>query len=313
MKKILYFGNFKNETPTIDEDVLFSLKKQAEVIPIDLREFSEDKDIKKIIDKANKCDVFLFHALIPETNDLYLQLMLERITEMLENITCKKVLWFFDKIAGSKMKIITTLLPSIDYLFVADGTWRKRFENEKLFVLHPAASEKVYNGKFKKDLECDIAILGSLYGDRFKQFEFLKAKFGDHFNYYDDKFNEDYADVCKSSKMIIVPQFPFDDFYWSERIYKTLANGGVCIHPRTYGLTEQGFVDGKHFIDYYTEQDLYVTLTMLFDKKSDKLRKEIAAQGKEFVKGHTYTNRIEEMFKIIDKKNETKIETKTKS
>ncbi len=43
---------------------------------------------------------------------------------------------------------------------------------------------------------------------------------------------------------------------------------------------------------------------MLLDKKSNKTRKGIAQQGKEFVKGHTYGNRIEEMFNTIY--NETK-------
>lgn len=297
--KVLYFGNFNNETPTIDQDILYSLKKKAEVIKVDLREFAKDEDIKKIIMKANECDAFLFHALIPETEDLYVKLMLERLIEMLEGMTCKKILWFLDKVAGSKMQIITHLLPSIDYLFVTDGTWAKRFREEKLHILHPAAPEKVYKGKFNSELSCDIAMVGSLYGERFKQFEFLKAKFGDHFNYYDDKFNKDYADLCKSAKIIIVPQYPFDDFYWSERIYKTLVNGGLCIHPRTYGLQEEGFVDGIHYVDYYTEQDLFVTLTMILDKKSDKLRKEIQEQGKKFVKGHTYGDRIEEIFRII--------------
>jgi len=307
--KILYFANIKSETPTIDQDILYSLKKKADVKVVDLREFANEKDIGKIIMKANECDMFLFHALIPETNDLYIQLMLERLVEMLEGMTCKKVLWFLDKVVGSKMKIIINLLPSIDYLFVTDETWKRRFNNEKLFVLHPAASEKKYRGKFKEELKCDIAMLGSLYGERFKQFEFLKAKFGDHFNYYDDKFGKDFADVCKSSKIIIVPQHPFDDFYWSDRIYNILSNGGLCIHPRAYGLQEEGFIDGTHFIDYYTEQDLFVTLTMVLDDKSKKLRKGISEIGGEFVKNHTYGQRIEEMFNTIQN-NETKTESK---
>lgn len=298
-KRILYFGNFRNETPTIDQDILYSLKKQHDVVQVDLREMVEDKDIGRIIAKANQCDVFLFHALIPETNSLYIKLMLERLVEMLGAMTCKKVLWFLDKISGNKMEVIINLLPSVDHLFVSDGTWKRRFTEEKLHVLHPAASEKIKSGKFKEDLKCDIAMIGSLYGDRFKQYEFLKAKFGDHFNFYDDKFGKDFANVCKSAKVVIVPQYPFDDFFWSDRVYNILASGGICIHPRTYGLTEEGFVDGTHYIDYYTEQDLFVTLTMLLDKKSNKTRKGISQQGKEFVKGHTYANRIEEMFNTI--------------
>jgi len=299
--KILYFGNFKNETPTIDQDILYSLKKQATVVKIDLREFIEDKDIKKIINKANECDMFLFHAFIPEQNEFYMQLMLERITTMLEAMTCKKVLWFHEKVMGNKMKIITTLLPSVDKLFLADGTWVRRFENEKIHVLHPAAKENMPKGTFKKELQCDIAMIGTLYGDRMKQFEFLKSKFGDGFKLFDDKFGKDFADVCKSAKVVLAPQYPFDDFYWSDRIYNVAAAGGVCIHPRAYGITEEGFKDGEHYIDYYTEQDLFVTLSMILEKESDKVRKGISQQAKAFVKAHTYGHRVEEILNIIKK------------
>lgn len=300
--KILYFGNFKNEIPTIDQDILFSLKKKAEVVAVDLREFAEDQDIKKIIDKANKCDAFLFHALIPETNELYIQLMVERLTTALEAMTCKKICWFLDRIVGTKMKIVTTLLPFVDHMFIVDGTWARRFENDRIHVLHPAASEKIKKGKKVKELECDVAMIGSLYGERIKNFEFLKSKFGDNFKFFDDKFGKDFSNVCASAKVVFVPQYPFDDFFWSDRIYNILASGGVCIHPRAYGLTEEGFVDGTHYIDYYTEQDLFVTLSMLLDKASDKTRKGIAEQGKEFVKNLTYGNRIDEMLNIINPK-----------
>lgn len=309
--KILYFGNFDSDIPTIDQEILYSLKKKAEVVEVDIREFVKDEDLKKIITKANQCDAFLFHALIPETQDFYVQLMLERLTAMLEAMTCKKVMWLLDKIVGSKMKIVTTLLPSVDYAFVTDGTWANRFESEKLVTLHPAATEKpIRKGRKNKEYMCDIAMVGSLYGERVKQYEFMKQKFGDNFKFFDDKYGKDYADICASAKVILVPQYPFDDFFWSERIYNTLALGGLCIHPRAYGLQEEGFIDGTHYIDYYTEQDLFVTLSMLLDKKSDKLRKGIAEQGKDFVKDKTYSQRID---KILEKVKPNQNDNETKS
>lgn len=301
--KVLYFGNFKSELPTIDQDILYSLKKRAEVVQVDLREFVEDKDIKRIIDLANKCDVFLFHAFIPENSDFYVQLMLERLSVMLEAITCKKVLWFLDRIVGGKMKIITALLPLLDDIYLVDETWMRRFECEKLHALHPGTSERIKRGQKKAELECDIAMIGTLYGERVKQFEWLKEKFGDKFKLFDDKYGKDFSNVCRSAKVVIVPQYPFDDFFWSDRIYNILASGGVCIHPRAYGLQEAGFIDGTHYIDYYTEQDLFVTLSMILDKKSNTLRRGIAQQGKDFVKGQTMGHRINEILQRYENSN----------
>ena len=204
------------------------------------------------------------------------------------------------------MKIITTLLPVVDHVFLADETWLRRFENEKIHPLHPAASEKIKKGVFKKELECDVAMIGTIYGDRLKQYEFLKGRFGDRFKHFDDKYGKDFSDVCKSAKVVIAPMYPFDDFFWSDRIYNIMASGGICVHPRAYGLTEEGFVDGIHYVDYYTEQDLFVTLTMFLDKQSDKLREEMAAQGAEFVKTKTYSDRIDEMLNTIKKHDKTK-------
>lgn len=302
MLKVLYFANLDSEIPTIDQDILYSLKKQAEVITFDIRKF-DDENLQKIIDEANKCDLFLFHALIPDTNEMMLGLILERIGMVMDSIKCKKVLWFLEKIAGNKMKIVTSLMDKVDLVFVSDETWLRRFESDKIFPLHPAAPEKVLVGKFDKELECDIAFVGSIYGERLEMYEMLKKRFGERFKLFDDKFGKDYADLCKSAKIIIVPQVPFDDFFWSERIYTTLNNEGFCFHPRSQGLQDEGFIDGEHYFTYHTEQDMIVSLTMLLDKKSDELRKQVVKKGKVFIKGQTYGHRIDE---IIKKVNENK-------
>lgn len=298
--KFTYLGNFDSEVPTIDQDILYSLKKKGEVFQFDLRKF-EDADMQKIIEKANESDMFLFHGFIPETNDMMLEMILQRVQILLDNIKCKKVLWFFDKIMGNKVKIITKLMDSVDFIFLNDDTWSRRFSSDKIFPLHHAAPEGAYirNGEYKKELACDIAFVGSMYGERLGMYEFLKKKFGDRFVLYDDKFGKNYADLCKSAKIIFVPQHPFDDFYWSERIYTTLASGGFCFHPRSYGLEEEGFVDGKHYMTYHTEQDMFVALSMLLDKKSDKTREDIAKEGKKFVKGITYSQRLDEIIKHL--------------
>ena len=301
-KKVLYFGNFKSEVQTIDQEILYSLKQKSEVFPFDIRSF-EENDMRKIIEKSKECDIFLFHALIPENNDMILGLIIERLIALLQNVKCKKVLWFMDKIAGNKIKIITGFEPHVDYIFLTDDTWLRRFTSDKLFFLPPASSENIKNGRKKKEFECDIAMCASLYGERIKMYEFLKKKFGKSFKLFDDKFGKDFSSLCKSAKIILCPQYPFDDFFWSDRIYNTLASGGLCLHPRTYGLEEQGFKDGEHYISYRTEQDLFVTIKMLLDKKSNTMRRVISKQGQEFVKGQTYGKRIEVIF---DKVNETK-------
>jgi hypothetical protein len=297
--KITYFGYFKEGLPIPDNDILYSLKKEHEVYPCDIRKF-DDKDLLQIIEKANKSDMFLFHGSIGEYDDLTFAMILNRISVLLDSIKCKKVMWFFDKIIGSRIKIITTLLDKIDYIFVNDDTWLRRFDSDKIFPLHMGCPDKFYKGKFDPELECDVAFVGNLYGERIKMYEALKKKFGERFKMFDDQYGKKFADLCKSVKVIVAPQFPFDDFCWSDRIYTTLSNGGVMVHPRTYGLEDEGFKEGEHYFSYYAEPEMFTIISALLSDKT--IRKGLSVMGQDFVrKNFKYSDRIN---KIIQKINE---------
>jgi hypothetical protein len=279
---------------------LFSLKKKGKVIVHDVRKL----DMKRIVRDVVDCDLFLFHAQIGNYDAATQYLILERFRLILQGCGGKKVLWFFEKIWGSKINIITELHDFVDVIFVNDETWLKRFKTDKIFPLHAAAPEKRIRGKFNKELACDIALIGNLYQGREKEFEFIKNKFGERVKIFNQVFDRDYADLCKSAKVVLAFRHPFDDFYWSDRIYKVLSYGGLLIHPRAQGLKDEGFISETHYLDYQEEQELYVSLRIMLDKKNEKLRKEIARNGKEFVRDITYAKRLDEIIKF--KKPKTK-------
>jgi len=184
-------------------------------------------------------------------------------------------------------------------LFVNDDTWLRRFESDKIFPLHLGCSDKFEKGKFDPELECDIAFIGSLYGERLKMYEELKNRFGERFKLFDDQYGKNFYNLCKSAKVIVAPQFPFDDFFWSDRIYKVLSGGGVLVHPRTYGLEEEGFKEGYHYFTYYGEPELFTTISMLL--KDNLIRKGLSKMGQEFVMDNfKYSDRIKEIIKKFE-------------
>ncbi len=297
MLKILYWANV-NDTPrpTQDAEILKALREAAEVSFFDIKSF----DIKELIEEANKSDLFLFHAQVPAVDDITSMLMVERIETILKSVTCKKAMWFMDKVWLGKGMVIERLLPHINYAFFSDETWVRRM-NEDVLPLHPAAPIEQIKGTYKPELACDIAMVGSMYGTRPKEYEFLKDAFGEGVKFFDNKFGTDLADVCASAKIMFIPQFPFDNFFWSERMYSYLSMGGLVVQQRTYGLKEEGFLDGEHYFEYEKEQDLVALLNSLLD--SEEIRKQVAKNGQDFVKKHTYKERILE---LINKVNETK-------
>lgn len=293
--KITYFANV-NDThrPTMDQEILVSLKRVADVSVFDIKKF----DMKDLLETANKSDIFLFHGQVVAPDEITQLMMLERITVILDAIKppCKKVMWFIEKVWINRGITVDRLLPGVDVAFFTDETFARRMKEPNIFALHPAAPNKWFKGVFKKDLSCDIAYVGHLYGSRMNEYEFLKDKFGDSVKFFDNKFGQDLADVCVSAKVMVVPNFPFDDFCWSDRIYTYLAYGGMPFHPRAYGLKEEGFLDGKHYVDFQTEQDFVAGITMMIDKGSDKFRKEIIKNGQKLIKSFcTYDARVAEL------------------
>jgi Glycosyl transferases group 1 len=300
IKKITYLGDFEN--PRLpDKDILYSLRKIAKVKAIDVRKFNLKRAIKDVLG----CDLFLFHGQMPNAEDKATYwFIIDRLRVLLQGSNAKKVLWLFDKIWGEKINMILEFANAADYIFVNDGTWLKRFETDNIFPMKQAASNISKRGKFKKEFACDIAYFGDIYGNRENEVKFLKERFGGRMKVFNNKFGRDLADLCKSAKVIVCPMYPFDDFYWSDRIYKILSYGGFVLHPRNYGLELEGFVDGKHYMTYNSEQELVISLEMLLDKKADKSRKAMQKAGKEFVmENHTYKQRIEKIYERIKENN----------
>lgn len=297
MKKITYFGNIKDcYPPTIDKQILKELKKVGEVKFFDIKKFN----MKNLIEEANKSDLFLFHGTFEVPDEITFMLMIERIQVILQNIKCKKVLWLLDKVWTDYARLLVGILPYVDKAFLSDGTWIKRFDVEDIYHLPPAGVK--YKGKKKKEYECDIAFIGKIYGHRKEVYEYLKNNFSTKFKVFNNCFEKELASLCKSAKIIVAPDFPFDDFFWSDRIYNVLANGGFLFHPRSYGLIEQGFIEGEHFVPYENERDI-PKLANLF-LKFKKERNRIAKKGQEFVlKNHTYDKRIKEILCQIKTKS----------
>lgn len=298
--KICYWGNVENcPRPTEDMEILKALKEVAEVQFFDIKDF----DMEKLIEGANKSDIFLFHALIPTADEVTQMLVVERIQLVLRSVKVKKVLWFMEKVWMGKAGIIERLLPEVDHAFFTDETWVRRIKEPKAHALHPAAPIKPLQGEYTPELACDVAYVGQMYGMRPREYEFLKEQSGDAIRFYDNKYGQDLADLCVSAKILLTPRFPFDDYYWSDRIYTYLSMGGLVVHQRSQGLKDEGFEDGKVMFDYDRDQDLIALLGTLLEKGAEETRKVIAKNGKEFVKAHTYRVRVAELLKTCETKS----------
>ncbi len=297
--KIVYFANFsKNNILKREGDILKALKTLGnEVIPIEEDGF----DVKKLIETANKSDLFLFHhGAVTVDSSIDFQLSLMRLDTILKNITCKKAFWFFEKSIGMGENFLGAITPLVDYGFLNDDTWIRRHRYANLYPMHLAFGEPpLLKGKYRKEYDCDVVFMGNIYLTRRPFMESMKEAFGDKFKIYNDKFGQDFADMCKSAKVIVSPKSPFEDFYWSDRIYQTLAAKGFLIHPKLEGLKEE-FKDKICFETYSSWEELEDKVKYWIQENKEKERQEISTRGKKFViERFSYGNRLKEMLEII--------------
>jgi len=286
--KILYLGNFDNPySDATEKHIRYALLQLGhEVEEVNEKNVNPDELVEK------KCDLFLFHkGGMPQ----------EQLLDVLQTMTCKKAMWYFDKVWGDRLIWMDSVVPFIDYAFLTDESWVKRHNLKNTYVVRQGiGNENASLGKYNEKYANEIAFLGSVYGQRKPFVEALMMVYGDKFCVRNDIFGRKLYDFCASTKIIVAPKFPQDDFYWSSRVYMILGSGGFLIHPKLYGLQEE-FEDGKHLVMYNSGKELGDKINYYL--KHPKERKKIQMAGYQHcIKNYTYLDRVKLMMKIINEK-----------
>ena len=262
---------------------------------MDDREF----DYKNLLEITPKADLRLFHhGGIDTSGDLQFSASMERLKQFLYAVRSpesvqhqlKKVWWMPDKMWFLNDKMGEDIMPLVNYAFFNDENWVRRHSYENAFGLHMGADPKK-QGKYRKEYDLEIAFVGTPFNFRKPFLDRLRQKYGNKFKIFDNVWGHDFLDLCKSAKFIFVPPVPNDEFYWGNRVYETLSAGGCLIHPRLYGLKEEGFEDGIHYLGYKRWDDLEAMLEDHADKKEE--RDIIVKTGRQLVNNNfTYKQRV---------------------
>ncbi|MHA1400038.1 MAG: glycosyltransferase family protein [Candidatus Heimdallarchaeaceae archaeon] len=283
---------FLREETKISEDIEKALRKLGHKVD-GTRKFDE----KEIIEKAKDVDMLFFtRGMVDTSSPSNFQFTLSRLQKLLSNpkLKCKKVFWLPDNIIWLVEGWVEMAATWSDLGFLNDDTWRRRHGYDNLFPLHLGASS-TKKGKYKNEYKSDVAMIGRIYGPRVSLVEGLKKMYGDRFKVYSPKdiSDEKFADICASSKVVVTPRFPSDEFYWTGDIYNVLGAEGLMIHPRLYGMDLE---DGKHYIGYSSWEEFIDIINHFVNPENEKERESIAKAGrKEVIKNCTLESRLKEL------------------
>lgn len=290
--KITYFANHSNEgSDNTEKHIKYALEKQGHTV-ICIEETNYTK--AEVVAATKDSDLFLFHKAGIRDGHSFM-----RFLDALSSVVCPKVCWYFDKIWGDREAVIENLLPYIDKMFLTDETWMRRHKYDNIEVLHQGiGTEDMSLGTPKEELQTEIAFVGQIYGDRINFIEQLKARYGDKLRVFANIFNRDLYDLMASTKIVVAPDTPSDDFYWSSRVYMILGSGGFLLHPKCEGLKDE-YQDKKHLVMYKDFEDMCEKIDYYL--AHEKPRKKIQNDGyKETIKKYNYETRCQTMLEKLN-------------
>ncbi len=186
--------------------------------------------------------------------------------EVVAKMRCPKAFWHFDRIVDwhpKRMDWVRRVLPLVDVGFVTDGDLLDHqykmgsgigvSQQNKLVWLPQGADERVV-GRGTPDPAQAVDVLcvagTRFHGERRQSFVRELAAFcvekGFTFRHVEEGvYRERLRDLVASAKIVVAPDSPVSDRYWSNRVWNMLGFGAMLLHPTCKGL-----------FDFYPPTDL---------------------------------------------------------
>lgn len=245
----------------------------------------------------------------------------------IEAVRCPKAFWYFDMVrsveddptlkARSDYRIqwMRRVIPQCLVGFCTDGDWVEYWSNnstvfnrDKLVQLMQGADER-YVGLGEpnpKHTGPDIIFTGMInHGQkRAAHVAHLRSRYGDRFAVLGDGgprhrlHGRALADLFASVKVVVAPDGPNTDRYWSNRVYLTTGLGGLLIHPMCEGLFKHYSMNELMYYENAEHLDQVIDMVLTL---SDEQRLEIRKAGlKATTDRNLYRHRCAQLIKEVE-------------
>jgi hypothetical protein len=203
-----------------------------------------------------------------------------------------------------RMKMI---LPHVELGFCSDGDWVAQDTTGKLIKLTQGADARNYG---LTSIQSRPELLPILFtglskncGDgRLNFVAEIQARYGNMFRQVAQGVHgHELMELIQSAMIVVAPDAPVTDDYWSNRVYLTLGFGGFLLHPYCEQLTHQ-YRPNTELVYYRDRQELHEKIDKYL--KDTDLRREIAARGSlRTYNEHTYTHRCEYLINTVKERS----------
>lgn len=205
--------------------------------------------------KATRGDFLLFHHL----TDL----------SRLARFALPKVFWYFDLVdypdptlalrCAERIRWVTRATALCVRGFMNDGDWVAQDTTGKLRVLKEGVDARQW-GRGAAKSTAPVLFVGSTNGgqQRVSCLDLLARHYGERFviagnHRRTQAWGRDYADLVAGAGVVIAPDGPVTDRYWSNRIYIACAAGALLVHPWSEGAAQHYEPDLE--VVFYRDRD----------------------------------------------------------
>jgi len=238
-------------------------------------------------------------------------------TTTLSRVSIPKVFWCFDEVSSTdpsirgrsdgRIKWINRLTQHVMLGLCTDGDWVAQDTTGKLVQLMQGADARRAGLGTPLGPEAGIAPIiftgmSASGGRRATHIAELQDHYGEQFQVHGDRggsrvHGRALARVLATAQVIIAPDSPATNHYWSNRVYLTLGLGGFLLHPYCEDLTKQ-YEPDKELVYYKTRQELLAKIDYYLVRPEARHAIQQAGFWRTMAE-HTYLRRCEQLIELV--------------
>lgn len=303
---IVYIVNLPIEGNKDEDYICSALLKQGHSVRV-----LDEKDLLKnpsALFYFKDADLVLFH----KWNDL------TTLSRFRESATALVVCWYFDLVdwldstlvhrCNTRKRFMRGIEGEVDLILCTDGDWAKGKPKYQILrqgttYLEDIPAEDATYLNVKKDI--DILMLGIGKGGGSQRESFvneMKRKYRRKFSVVErGVYLARAADLIQRAKIVVCPDSPVTDLYWSNRVYHMVGQGGFVLHYQSKGLRME-YHDGKHLVFYTDRADLHNKIEYYLQDSTRAERDTIAIHGAVHTRdNYTYNHRVAQLIERVNR------------
>lgn len=223
-----------------------------------------------------------------------------------------KVFWYMDRVdygddqilrswTESRLRWMRTVIPQVTVGVCTDGDWVSRDATGKLMHLMQGCDERVAKLGLKSGNDIPLLFMGMIYGrgeGRSSWFKELQSTYGGKFHYKRKCFGRDLIRAIHQTKIVLAPDGPVSDRYFSNRLFVVCSFGGFLLHPFCAHAAEL-YEDGREVVFYRDRQHMHELIRHYLTRPAERWAIQKAGFERT-MREHTYRHRLEVILREVD-------------